>query len=1052
MIDTDGRPTPTIPLTDRQGDLDLKQTRRQRAEQIVRATATQSPEAIAALSPEDIQQTIHELQLHWIERELENEDLHRAQAKLNALNALIMSIPGVVYQFLLLPDGTWRFLYLSPGIETLYGIPAEAAYANPDALTLCILPEDRPAHRAAVEQASKTLTPWSHEHRIRPGGQSDTIKWVRGQATPFPQPDGSLLWNGILTDITEEKRTEAALRASKQQLDMALHAAAMGIWEWEITTGRIAWAGEHAALFGIPLSDFGGTIADALAYVHHDDREQTMAVFHRTLEDRGAFDNSYRVIWPDGSIHWMHSLGKLICDEDGAPPRILGTTQDITERCAAERALRESEQRFRAMFMNAPLCILIHDADTGEMLDANPTACTLYGFDSVEALKAASPQLWLEPPYSVDDAVRWAAKTLHEGPQQFEWRYRCADGKIIWEWVHLSRIEMQGKTRILAMTVDITQEKQIAADLQASEERYRTLFDHISSGVAIYEARDHGEDFVFRDVNEATERLSGLTREALIGQSLTKVFPGVDAFGLLEVLRRVWSTGTAEHFPVRYYQDERLSRWYDNYVYRLPTGEVVAAFDDVTALKNHEQQLEHLAYSDALTGLPNRALLLDRLQHAMAQTQRREQHLAVVYLDLDGFKAINDSHGHAAGDQLLMTLARRMKQTLREGDTLARLGGDEFVAVLVDLNDRAASVPLLNRLLAAACAPVLLGEVVVQVSASLGVTYSPQPVPDDREGTHAPDADQLLRQADQAMYQAKRSGKNRYHVFNVEKDLRQRVQQESLERLRHALAAREFVLYYQPKVNLRTGAVIGVEALIRWQHPERGFLIPEEFLPTIEDDPLAVELGEWVIETALTQMDDWRANGLDLPVSVNIGARQLQQADFVARLQALLAAHPDVKPSSLALEVLETSAMQDLAQVAQVVADCRELGVGCALDDFGVGYSSLTYLKHLAVNTLKIDRSFVGEMLDNPDDLAIVEGILGLATAFRRQAIAEGVETLEQGEKLLQLGCELAQGYRIAHPMPAHALPGWLADWQPPLPWTDRHLGSGRPLSSDRGQ
>jgi EAL domain-containing protein (putative c-di-GMP-specific phosphodiesterase class I) len=391
-----------------------------------------------------------------------------------------------------------------------------------------------------------------------------------------------------------------------------------------------------------------------------------------------------------------------------------------------------------------------------------------------------------------------------------------------------------------------------------------------------------------------------------------------------------------------------------------------------------------------------------------------------------------------------------MKQTLREGDTLARLGGDEFVAVLVDLGDRAASVPLLNRLLAAAAAPVPLGEVVVQVSASLGVTFYPQPLPGDGEGTDALDADHLLRQADQAMYQAKRTGKNRYSVFDVEQDHRTRGEHESLERIRHALAAREFVLYYQPKVNLRSGAVIGAEALIRWQHPTRGLLLPREFLATIEDDPLAVELGEWVIETTLNQMDIWRASGFALPVSVNIGARQLQQADFVARLRALLAAHPRVEPSSLALEVLETSAMQDLVHVAQVIADCRALGVTCALDDFGIGYSSLTYLKHLAVTTLKIDRSFVGDMLDNPDDLAIVESILSLAATFRCQAIAEGVETLEQGAKLLQLGCELAQGFCIAHPMPAHELPGWLTDWRPPPHWTDLLLGSGRTLSSDR--
>jgi len=456
------------------------------------------------------------------------------------------------------------------------------------------------------------------------------------------------------------------------------------------------------------------------------------------------------------------------------------------------------------------------------------------------------------------------------------------------------------------------------------------------------------------------------------------------------------------------------------------------------ALRDSEARFEHLAHFDALTGLPNRRLLADRLHQAMAQARRRGQGLAVAYLDLDGFKAINDTHGHAVGDQLLVTVADHFKQALREGDTLARLGGDEFVAVLIDLDGNDASVALLNRLLAAAAAPLPLGDLVVQVSASLGVTFYPQP--------QEVDADQLLRQADQAMYQAKLTGKNRYHVFE---DHHTQGAHETLERIRRALVAGEFVLYYQPKINLRSGVVFGVEALIRWQHPQRGRLLPQEFLPVIEDDPLASDLGEWVIETALTQMDTWQASGIDLPVSVNVGVRPLQQADFVARLGALLAAHPAVKPSSLALEILEISAIQDLAQVSQVVADCRELGVSCALNDFGIGHSALTYLKHLAVTTLKIDRRFVGDMLNNPDDLAIIENILGLASAFRRQAIAAGVETLEQCERLLQLGCELAQGYGIARPMPAAAVIGWLADWRPSPHWTDQFPDSRRTLSCD---
>jgi diguanylate cyclase (GGDEF)-like protein len=419
-------------------------------------------------------------------------------------------------------------------------------------------------------------------------------------------------------------------------------------------------------------------------------------------------------------------------------------------------------------------------------------------------------------------------------------------------------------------------------------------------------------------------------------------------------------------------------------------------------------------------------LLADRLQQALAQAQRRGEQVAVAYLDLDEFKNVNDRYGHDVGDQLLMTSATAMKNSLREGDTLARIGGDEFVAVMINLDSVESCIPMLTRLLDAAASVQLIG-VVLQGSASIGVTFYPQ----DQEV----DVDQLLRQADQAMYQAKLAGKNRYHVFDAAKDSSVRVHHESLDRLRLAHTRREFVLYYQPKVNMLSGQVIGAEALIRWQHPEKGLLAPASFLSIIEDNPLAVDVGEWVIDAVLTQMAVWHAVGLDLPVSVNIGARQLQHADFMERVLAILAGHKQISPAFLELEVLETSALPNMAQVSQVIENCAKIGVKFALDDFGTGYSSLTYLKRLRVAQLKIDQSFVRDMLDDPDDMAILEGVIGLAAAFKQQVIAEGVETIAHGTLLLQLGCELAQGYGIARPMPPEQLPAWAANWQPDAAW-----------------
>lgn len=439
------------------------------------------------------------------------------------------------------------------------------------------------------------------------------------------------------------------------------------------------------------------------------------------------------------------------------------------------------------------------------------------------------------------------------------------------------------------------------------------------------------------------------------------------------------------------------------------------------------RKLHRIAHFDALTDLPNRILLADRLEQAMIRAQRSERQLALAYLDLDGFKQINDQYGHDVGDALLVEVARRMRDCLRDGDTVARLGGDEFVVVLSEVRSPAACMVLIRRLIAAVDRPVTIGGLDVQVSSSVGVSFYPQREPVE--------AEQLLRQADQAMYQAKLAGRNRFHVFDLEQHALIRGQHQQIERIGRALKHGELVLHYQPKVNMRSGEVVGVEALLRWQHPDEGLIPPLHFLPAIEQHRLDIKVGEWVIEEALRQSAKWLAAGLRLPVSVNVSAHFLQHPFFVKQLEAVLRRHPDLPDGWLELEVLESSALSDVARASAVIDACARLGVRVALDDFGTGYSSLTYLKRLPAQTLKIDQGFVRDMLHDPDDLSILEGILGLARAFRRAVIAEGVETLEHGLLLLRLGCEFAQGYGIARPMPAAEIVNWCSIWRPDPLW-----------------
>ena len=717
-----------------------------------------------------------------------------------------------------------------------------------------------------------------------------------------------------------------------------------------------------------------------------------------------------------------------------------GTSQEVAALSEAFNTMAESVQKAQ---QTLEATVLERTVELRATLDAIPDLLFEVGLDGCyHACHSPRLDLLIAPPEDllgkrVSDVMPPTATAIVMAALQEANERGYSNGKQIaldvphgkmWFELSIARksTSLTEAPRFAVLSRDITSRKQAEEKLHLAA----SVFTHAREGIMITAA-----DGKIIDVNDAFTRITSFSRDEVFGKN-----------------PRILSSGNqSKDFYTSLWHDLReKGHWYGEVWNRRLNGETyavmqtisavhdaegrvsqyVALFSDITALKAHQSQLEHIAHYDVLTNLPNRVLLADRLQQAMVQTQRRAQLLAVAYLDLDGFKAVNDRYGHEIGDQLLIALAARMKDSLREGDTLARLGGDEFVAILLDLADVAASLPMLSRLLVAAAQPVPIGDFTLQVSASVGVTFYPQ--------ADEVDADQLLRQADQAMYQAKLAGKNRYHVFDAEQDSSVRGHHESLERIRRALTEREFVLYYQPKVNMRTGVVIGAEALIRWQHPEQGLLAPAVFLPVIEDHPLAVEVGEWVIDTALKQVTTWRAAGLNIPVSVNIGARQLQQPNFVDRLRTLLAAHPLVKTGDLELEVLETSALEDLAGVSQLIEACREIGVMFALDDFGTGYSSLTYLKRLAVHQLKIDQSFVRDMLDDPDDLAILEGVLGLASAFRRQVIAEGVETIQHGEMLLQLGCELAQGYGIARPMPAIDIPAWAVTWRPDPEWGGR--------------
>lgn len=568
--------------------------------------------------------------------------------------------------------------------------------------------------------------------------------------------------------------------------------------------------------------------------------------------------------------------------------------------------------------------------------------------------------------------------------------------------------------------------------LRNNAERMRlsaSVFDHAHDGIFITDA-----EMRILEVNIAFTQITGHSREAALGST-----PQQLGFAIYEPEffdKRMQLSDDSESSEWR---GETWNRrvggevypvWLDVFVVRNDAQQLinyVGLFSDITEAKQHQQNLERMAYHDSLTQLPNRTLLSDRLHQAFSRAERTGELLAVCCLDLDGFKPVNDSLGHEAGDHLLIQLAERMNKCLRESDTVARTGGDEFALLLNGMLNAEECKLTLERLLTAIRAPYLVAGESVTISSSIGYTLFPF--------DHS-EPDTLLRHADQAMYQAKLNGGSCVQQFDAEHDREFRDLRQDKERIEAALVNNEFCLYYQPKVDMRLGKVVGMEALVRWQHPDIGLRAPVTFLPMIENTDFSIKLGEWVIRQALGQMIIWQKQDFDIQVSVNISARHMIQENFTGRLAQILSEFPQVNPVNLELEITETAAIEDVSGVVHTMNGCKLLGVSFALDDFGVGYSSLTYLRRLPVEVIKIDRSFVYDMLQDSNDLAMVAGIISLGRDFRCKIVAEGVETAEHGLQLLRLGCTVAQGFGIAKPMSADKVSTWVKAYQPNEIWT----------------
>jgi diguanylate cyclase (GGDEF)-like protein len=517
-------------------------------------------------------------------------------------------------------------------------------------------------------------------------------------------------------------------------------------------------------------------------------------------------------------------------------------------------------------------------------------------------------------------------------------------------------------------------------------------------------------DFIIEATNTRAEKLARMDKKEMRGKSLSEVLPAYISNGIFEDLVKVTLVGGVHEAEWQASETPQKEQWLHRQVVAVEGG-VVAIVRDITERKLTEQHIRHIAHHDDLTGLPNRSLIRDRLDQAILHAQRRERSVAVAFIDLDGFKLVNDGLGHNAGDELLKVVGKRMQECLRREDTLGRFGGDEFVVILADQSDNPLTLaPVLEKIRQAVHEPILLDGQEVQVSCSMGVVMYP------RDGG---DPNTLMMNADAAMYRAKEMGKNVFQFYTREMNASVEQKLILLEGLRAALDEGQFHLLYQPKVDLRTGLIIGVESLIRWQHPEQGIISPLRFISLAEESGLIVAIGEWVLLTACRQNKLWQDAGLaPITISVNVSPRQFEEKRLVERV-ALALEQSGLAASSLELEVTESLIMRDLAQSVEKMRELEAMGISLSIDDFGTGYSSLSALKSFPIKRLKIDKSFVSELADNPDDQAIAMAVISLGHKLNLRVIAEGVETEQQCNFLRDNECDEMQGYLFSAPVPA---------------------------------
>ncbi|MEA3639480.1 MAG: PAS domain S-box protein [Lamprobacter sp.] len=903
------------------------------------------------------------------------------------------------------PEGD--FVHVSPGCRQITGYSASAFLDDPSLVAQLIHPEDRAQwqqHLAEIQSKG------SDDHEVlllriqhRDGG----LRWIEHECRAVLADDGRYLGRrGVNRDVTERRNIEESVRELRNMLVDAERIAKAGAWSWRLGDDLIQVSPGWQRIHGASESAYSWTELSR-EFVHPEDREQINQLFEQALTQGSGYQLEHRIQrGDDGGIRWVRTQAEPIKNAAGTLEAIRGTSADITAEIEAKYQLEESEKRFRALFESAAEGMLVMQA--GRFTEINQAALRMLGYQDAAAVLGKSPE-HISPALQPDgkDTATKSKQLLAEAQGnsvRFEWMHQQADGSPLPVEVTLVPVNLDEDSAYFVHWHDRTEE----AKARHRERQASTVFENSSEAIMVTDAEQR-----LVAVNRAFSDISGYQESEVVGRRPDLLSSGQDDAALC---KSIWLA--IEHRGS--WRGEIWNRRKDGEIYparmtissvRDDHGQVtnyIGIFNDISDAKRSEEELYRLAHSDALTGLPNRTLLRARMEQSLQHAKREKQMLALLFIDLDLFKNVNDSLGHSVGDELLQDVAMAIQSEVRESDTLARLGGDEFVILMEAIEDPASVAQLAQRLCEKISQPLQVGERELQVTASIGVSLFP---------SDGQSMDSLLSNADMAMYRAKDHGRNTYRFFEAE------MTERAMQRLRHETALRgaltrgELSLLYQPQVQLNNAQIHGAEALLRWTHPELGAVSPLDFIPIAEEIGLISELGKWVLEQACKQLIAWDAEGFQVHrLAVNISVQQVERIDLVDEIREIFQ-RTGVAPERFELEVTESMLMRNVDRVIANLSALRDLGITIAVDDFGSGFSSLGYLKTLPISRLKIDKTFVdGVTVDDNDD-AIARAIIALGKALGLDVIAEGVETSAQAAFLEHEGCNEAQGYLFGRPM-----------------------------------